>query len=152
MTYHEIKIRNKKRYNYIVHTIRDGRKWKKARKYIGEGNLSEEKVKNELKNFDRFLVKTNYLTEEQKEFIEVIRLRFFNYLKKGGKAVSDRFRLKDKGIKYIDHHEYGDEYVQVNLATPNKLSKKQQELFKQLEKEEENFQKSLFQKIKDSLK
>ncbi len=91
MSYREIKMRNKKRYNYIVHTMRDGNKWKKIRKYIGEGHLSEKKVKKELKIFDKFLVKTNYLTEDQKEFIEIIRLRFFNYLKKGGKAVSDRF-------------------------------------------------------------
>lgn len=61
------------------------------------------------------------------------------------------FRLKDKGIKYIDHHEHGDQYVQISLVTPNKLNKKQQELFKQLEKEEENSQKNLFQKIKESL-
>jgi fido (protein-threonine AMPylation protein) len=91
MTYHEIQLHNGKQYNYIVHTIRNGKKWKKVRKYIGEGNLSEEKIRKELKSFDQFLVKTNYLTEEQKEFIEIIRLRFFNYLKKGGRVISDRF-------------------------------------------------------------
>ncbi len=91
MSYHEIKMRKKKQYNYIVHTIRYGNKWKKIRKYIGEGNLPKEKIKNEIKGFDQTLVKANYLTEEQKEFIEIIRLRFFNYLQKGGKVVSDRF-------------------------------------------------------------
>ncbi|MBI2173097.1 MAG: Fic family protein [Candidatus Aenigmarchaeota archaeon] len=91
MPYHEIKMRDRKRYNYIVHTIRDDNKWKKVRKYIGEGHLSEEKIKKELQNFDKLLVKTNYLTEEQKDFIEIIRLRFFNYLKKGGKVISGKF-------------------------------------------------------------
>jgi len=92
MSYHEIKMRNKKRYNYIVHTIRYGNKWKKIRKYIGEGNLSEEKIKKELRSFDKMLVKTSYLTEGQKEFIEIIRLRFFNYLKKGGRITSEKFK------------------------------------------------------------
>jgi Fic family protein len=71
--------------------MRSGKKWKKIRKYIGEGHLSKEKIKKELQGFDNLIVKTNYLTEEQKEFIEIIRLRFFNYLKKGGKVVSEKF-------------------------------------------------------------
>lgn len=91
MSYHEIKKRKKKQYNYIVHTIRDGTKWKKIRKYIGEGHLSEERIKKEMKNFDQLLVKTTYLTEAQSEFIEIIKLRFLNYLKKGGRAVSEKF-------------------------------------------------------------
>lgn len=62
------------------------------------------------------------------------------------------FRLKGKGIKYVNHNEHGDQYVQVKIITPTKTSKKQQELFKQLEKEEENSQKSFFQRIKDSLR
>ena len=62
------------------------------------------------------------------------------------------FRLKDKGIKYINHNEHGDQYVQVKIITPTKTSKKQQEIFRQLEKEEEDSQKSFFQKLKNSLR
>ncbi|HLD38938.1 MAG TPA: Fic family protein [archaeon] len=91
MSYHEIKVRKGKHYNYLVHTIRDGKKWKKIRKYIGEGYVSKGKIKKELKTFDKLLVKSDYLTEEQRELIEIIRLRFFNYLNKGGKIVSDKF-------------------------------------------------------------
>ncbi|MBI5060789.1 MAG: Fic family protein [Candidatus Aenigmarchaeota archaeon] len=91
MSYHEVKIRGRKRYNYIVHTIRAGNKWKKIRKYIGEGFLPKEKISRELKSFEQTLSKANYLSEGQKELLEIIRSRFFNYLKKGGGVVSEKF-------------------------------------------------------------
>ncbi|MBI2670614.1 molecular chaperone DnaJ [Candidatus Woesearchaeota archaeon] len=62
------------------------------------------------------------------------------------------FRLKGKGIKDIEHNGYGDQYVEVNIVTPSKLSKKQIELFKELEKTELDTQKSFFQRLRDSLK
>ena len=48
------------------------------------------------------------------------------------------FRLKGKGIKKLDSHEFGDEFVKVIIQTPKNLSKKQKELFEELQKEEKN--------------
>ena len=54
--------------------------------------------------------------------------------------------------KNMEYDGRGDQLVEVNLTTPTKLSKKQQELFKDLEKEEEEPQKSFFSRLKESLK
>jgi molecular chaperone DnaJ len=69
-----------------------------------------------------------------------------------GTQTDTKFRLKNKGMKNIEYGGYGDQFVEIYITTPTKLNKKQQELFKELSKEEENSQKTLFQKIKDSLK
>ncbi len=62
------------------------------------------------------------------------------------------FRLRGKGIKNMEYDGRGDQLVEVNLTTPTRLSKRQQELFKDLEKEEEEPQKSFFSRLKESLK
>ncbi len=63
------------------------------------------------------------------------------------------FRLKSKGIKYLNKDIYGDEYVKVIVETPKKLSKKQKELFESIAKEEKESKKrkGLFEKIFDKL-
>lgn len=48
------------------------------------------------------------------------------------------FRLKGEGVKNLRTEKPGDQYVKVILRTPEKLSKKQKELFEELGKEEEN--------------
>jgi molecular chaperone DnaJ len=59
------------------------------------------------------------------------------------------FKMKGKGIKKINYDSVGDEYVKVIVETPKKLSKKQKELLKKLEKEEKmaKKRKSFFEKI-----
>ena len=44
------------------------------------------------------------------------------------------FRLKSEGIKNVNGHGKGDEYVKVKIKTPAKLNKKEKELFKELSK------------------
>jgi len=77
--------RGGKTYNYIVKTMRSGRKWRKARKYIGGGILSAKKIKEEIRNFEN-AQRQRHLTEAQAEAIENTKLRFDAYLKKGGLA------------------------------------------------------------------
>lgn len=62
------------------------------------------------------------------------------------------FRLKGKGIKHLKSNNTGDEYVKVIVETPKKLTKRQKELLKELEKEEKSAKKrkGLFQKIFDN--
>ena len=92
MVYHEIKIRGGKRYNYLVKTIRYGEKWRKIRKYIGEGDISAGKISEEMKKFQKEVQKPKYLTKEQIEVIENIEIMFNAYLKKGGKSGLENFK------------------------------------------------------------
>lgn len=45
------------------------------------------------------------------------------------------FRLKAKGVPYINSSSRGDHYVTVRVVTPTKLTKKEKELFKKLAEE-----------------
>ena len=92
MVYHEIKIRRGKRYNYLVKTIRYGRKLKKIRKYLGEGHISKNKIQLEITKFQNKILKTAYLSEDQKEIVENIKTRFDAYLKNGGKSGLENFK------------------------------------------------------------
>lgn len=91
MVYYEIKTVGEKKYNYLVKTLRHDKKWRKLRKYIGEGKISKEKIKEETKKFSNEIQQHMYLTEEQVEAIENIKLRFDTYLKKGGKSGLENF-------------------------------------------------------------
>jgi Fic family protein len=92
MVYHEIKIKGKKRYNYIVKTLRQENRWKKLRKYIGEGHLKKNEILKAFDDFKSSVEESEYLSETQKELIEQINLRFNEYLIKGGKSGSENFR------------------------------------------------------------
>jgi len=92
MPYHETKIRGKKVYNYLVHTIREGAEWKKVRKYIGEGKLSSEKIRREIEIFRSGLKKRMYLTAHQADEIERVRTEFNEYAKKAGRTGIEKFR------------------------------------------------------------
>jgi len=62
------------------------------------------------------------------------------------------FRLKDKGIKDIENGGYGDEYIKVIVRTPEKMSKKQKEVFEELREIEGKTENGLFKKFKKILK
>lgn len=92
MVYHEVKKKGGKKYNYLAKTIRRGKKWEKIRKYIGEGSITKERLKKEKDRFEADVQKSSYLTEEQKKSIENIKIRFKEYLKKGGKSGLENFK------------------------------------------------------------
>jgi len=64
------------------------------------------------------------------------------------------FRLRDKGIKNLEDAGFGDEFVKVIVQTPDRLSKKQRELFEKMSKEEatQKKRKGLFGKIMEKFK
>ena len=63
------------------------------------------------------------------------------------------FRLKEKGIKHLNSNSIGDQYVEIIVRTPTKLSKEMKEYFQKLSKitkEDLKYDsKSFFSKIKD---
>ncbi len=67
-----------------------------------------------------------------------------------GTQSGTKFRLKGKGVPYLDGYGRGDIYITVNVVTPKKLAKDQKKLFEQLKKTDEK--KSLLEKIKEFAK
>lgn len=72
-----------------------------------------------------------------------------------GTQASTVFRLRGKGIKYVDGHGYGDENIQILVKTPEKLSKRQRELLEEFSKDEpelkpEKKEKNFFQKFREA--
>ena len=63
------------------------------------------------------------------------------------------FRLKEKGIKHLNSNSIGDQYVEIIVRTPTKISKEMKEYFQKLSKitkEDLKYDsKSFFSKIKD---
>ena len=60
------------------------------------------------------------------------------------------FKIRDKGVQYLNSNEKGDLYVKVNIKIPDKLSQKEKELYEELaklNKEKVNFKKGFFKKI-----
>lgn len=50
-----------------------------------------------------------------------------------GTVPGKMLRMRDKGIKRLNQHGYGDELVRVNVIVPQKLSRKERELLKELQ-------------------
>jgi len=65
-----------------------------------------------------------------------------------GTASETIFRMNNKGLPVLNQDVYGDEMVKVRIEVPKKLTKKQQELIKQLgeEKPSKSFLKKVFGK------
>ncbi|HJY62765.1 MAG TPA: molecular chaperone DnaJ [Ignavibacteria bacterium] len=67
-------------------------------------------------------------------------------------------RLRDKGIKHLNHSGRGDQLVYVNIYIPNKLNSKEKEYFKELSRSEnlkpkknaEQKSKGFFSRVKES--
>lgn len=70
-----------------------------------------------------------------------------------GTQTGTTFRLRGKGVKYINRDAHGDQYVTVNVEVPKKLTKKQKDLLKDFDAslDEKNHQKrtSFFKKLKE---
>ncbi|HPR40874.1 MAG TPA: DnaJ C-terminal domain-containing protein, partial [Oscillospiraceae bacterium] len=66
------------------------------------------------------------------------------------------FRLRNKGIPYVNGRGRGDQYVRVVVEVPQNLSGKQKDLLREFEKSmtDRNYtkRKSFFDKVKDSFK
>lgn len=66
------------------------------------------------------------------------------------------FRLRNKGIQYVNGRGRGDQYVKVNIEVPRNLSAKQKDTLREFEKlgSDKNYEKrkSFFEKLKDAMK
>ena len=67
-----------------------------------------------------------------------------------GTQSGTKFRLKGKGVPYVDGFGKGDLYVIARVQTPQKLTKEQKDLFQKLKKGDG--EKSLLEKIKEFTK
>ena len=66
------------------------------------------------------------------------------------------FRLRNKGIQYVNNRGRGDQYVRVNIEVPTNLSSKQKDMLREFDSTtgDKNYakRKSFFDKIKDAFK
>ena len=66
------------------------------------------------------------------------------------------FRLRNKGIQYVNGRGRGDQYVKVNIEVPRNLTGKQKEALKKFEElsSDKNYEKrkTFFEKLKDAMK
>jgi len=67
-----------------------------------------------------------------------------------GTQTGTKFRLKGKGVPYLDGYGKGDLYIVSQIVTPTKLSKEQKKLLEQFKKTESK--KSVLDKIKEFTK
>ncbi len=95
MVYHEVRIVNGKKQNYLVFNRRKGRKWAKKSKFIGVGDVTKNKIIALKKNFEvEIECKKNYpyLTKEQVKRIEDLRIEYDNKLNSLSKEEFERFQ------------------------------------------------------------
>ncbi|MFH1209313.1 MAG: molecular chaperone DnaJ [archaeon] len=62
------------------------------------------------------------------------------------------FKVKDKGIKYLNSSKYGDLFIRVKVKTPTSLNSKEKELYKELaelNKDKITLKKGFFEKFKE---
>jgi molecular chaperone DnaJ len=59
------------------------------------------------------------------------------------------FRMKNKGVKDLRSSNYGDQYVEIKVEIPKKLSKHEQEFYNKIK---EKTKESVFDKFKDAFK
>lgn len=69
-----------------------------------------------------------------------------------GTQNNTQFRLKGKGVKDLRGGEQGDQYVQVNIEIPKKLSKEEKELYEKLRTIAKKNKESVFDKFKKAFK
>ncbi len=97
-------------------------------------------------------VPINFSTAALGGEIEIPTLKEKGKLKiPAGTQTGTIFRLKGKGIKDIERGGFGDEYIKVIVRTPEKLSRKQKELFEEI-KQEEKEDNGFFKKFKKVFK
>lgn len=73
-----------------------------------------------------------------------------------GTQSGTRFRLRNKGIPYVNGRGRGDQYVTVSIEVPRNLNAKQKETLREFEKttSDKNYEKrrGFFEKLKDALR
>ncbi len=69
-----------------------------------------------------------------------------------GTQTGTQFRIRGKGVKDLRSSEPGDQYVEVSVQIPKKLSKEERDLYMKLKELNKKEGKSVFEKFKDAFK
>lgn len=94
MVYHEIRIVNGEKKNYLIHNERENKKWIKKGKFIGRGEISKAKVDQMKKDFELEIISNkeyDYLKREQVEETEYLRRAYFEKVKRMHKEEFEQF-------------------------------------------------------------
>ena len=94
MVYHEIRIKNGEKQNYLVYNSRENGKWLKKNKFLGYGNISKEKIKKLKRKFELELItniNSNNLTRKQIIEIEALKQTYNKNIKKLNKEEFEVF-------------------------------------------------------------
>ncbi|MBI2003898.1 Fic family protein [Candidatus Pacearchaeota archaeon] len=98
MVYHEIRIKNGKRQNYLVYNSRENEKWVKKNKFLGYGNISKEKIKELKREFEKELI-INMPSENlmKEQIIEIENLKQI-YNKNIKKLNQEEFKIFERSF------------------------------------------------------
>lgn len=95
MVYHEIRKINGKKQNYLIYNKREKGKWKKISKFIGNGEISKQKISKLKKDFKKELIinqEYEYLDKKQVEKIENLKEIYQKNIKKLSKEEFIKFK------------------------------------------------------------
>ena len=127
MTYTEIKQKNEKRYFYRVKSIREGKKFKKERIYLG-GDLSNKILSQKEEQADKILSKKKKLTALNKIIPEIRRILKKNNVEKAGifgsYAKGEQKKDSDVDILIEPPKGMGLGFVRIQFELEDKLGKK----------------------------
>ena len=94
MVYHEIRIVNGKKLNYLVYNSRKNAKWKKISKYIGAGELKKDIIQERKEEFiieSIASIKRQFLESSQVQEIEMLRQIYKKNIKRLSKLEFEKF-------------------------------------------------------------
>lgn len=127
MVYTEIKERNHKKYFYRVRSIREGKKFRKERIYLG-CNLSKEELINEEQKADRKLLKNKIEKSINKIKPKIIEILKKNHVTKAGIFGSysrgEQKKSSDIDIIIEPPKGIGFRFFRISTELENKLGKK----------------------------
>jgi len=127
MTYTEIKQKNEKKYYYRVRSIRNGKKFKKQRIYLGV-DLAKEELKKKEEQADKKLIKNKINKSLIKIKPKIIKILKKNKIKKAGifgsYAKGEQRKNSDIDILVEPPKGIGFGFAGIGIELENKLGKK----------------------------
>ena len=76
MVYHEIRMKNGKKLNYLIYNKRQNNKWVKQSKFIGTGEIDKENIEELKKEFEiEMIADKKYPCLSKEQVVEVEKLK-----------------------------------------------------------------------------
>jgi len=93
MVYHEVRVVNGKKQNYLVYNKRENEKWVKKSKFIGVGEIKKEKIAKLRQEFELELriEKRKFISKEQAEELERLNNSYLSRIEKLSKEEFENF-------------------------------------------------------------